>query len=303
MIDKTRVQGIYAAMLTPFHDDASISVEGIEPLVNYILGTGVSGLYAGGSSGECILQSCEERALLLTELSNYAKGKCTLIAHVGAASTADAVALAKVAGAKGYDYVSAIPPYYYPHAYANIHDYYKAIVDAAGLPLIIYNIPALTGVDLGTQGLLKLLEDDRIVGVKFTATDLFQFWQLRQAAPGKSFFFGTDEMFLGAAATGADGGIGSTYNLIGDVYVGITNAIAAGDIAKARQLQSTSNELVQLLLATGVLPGLKHALNRLGIPVGPCRKPFSPPSTESLIKLDQWIDQHIANGQLKRATA
>ncbi len=301
--DKTVGKGIYAAMLTPFHDDASISVEGIQPLVDYILATGVDGLYAGGSSGECILQSREERQLLLSELANYAKGKCTLIAHVGAASTADAVALAKVAGKKGYDYVSAIPPYYYPHDYANIRDYYTAIVDAAGLPLIIYNIPALTGVDLGTNGLLQLLEDNRIIGVKFTATDLFQFWQLRQAAPNKSFFFGTDEMFLSATATGADGGIGSTYNLIGDVYVGITEAIAEGDIDKARQLQYRSNELVQLLLTTGVLPGLKHALNRLGVPVGPCRQPFSAPSTESLVKLDQWIDENIASGQLTRASA
>jgi len=293
MIDKSGVKGIYAAMLTPFTNDELISVEGIGPLVDYILGKGVDGLYAGGSSGECILQSCEERKLLLTELSDYAKGKCTLIAHVGAASTADAVSLAKVAGTKGYDYVSAIPPYYYPHDYANISDYYKAIVDAAGLPLIIYNIPALTGVDLGTQGLLKLLEDERIVGVKFTATDLFQFWQLRQAAPNKSFFFGTDEMFLAATATGADGGIGSTYNLIGNVYVGITDAIAKGDIEKARQLQGKSNELVQLLLATGVLPGLKHALTRLGIPVGPCRRPFSPPSKESLTNLDLWMDKNM----------
>lgn len=303
MTDKAGIQGIYAAMLTPFHDDASISVDGIGPLVDYILATGVNGLYASGSSGECILQSRVERELLLTELANYAKGKCTLIAHVGAASTADAVALASVAGKEGYDYVSAIPPYYYPHDYANIRDYYKAIVDAAGLPLIIYNIPALTGVDLGTHGLLQLLEDDRIIGVKFTATDLFQFWQLRQAAPDKAFFFGTDEMFLAAAATGADGGIGSTYNLIGDVYIGISDAVAAGDIDKARQLQSISNELVQLLLTTGVLPGLKHALNRLGVPVGPCRQPFSPPSNESLIKLDQWIDQNLATGQLSRVTA
>lgn len=298
MIKDSDKRGIYAAMLTPFQKDESISVAGIGPLVDYILSTGVDGLYAGGSSGECILQSRDERELLLTELAHYAKDKCTLIAHVGAASTADAVALAKVAGQQHYDAVSAIPPYYYPHSAESIQDYYKAIVDAAGLPLIIYNIPALTGVDLGTQGLLKLMSDDRITGVKFTATDLFQFWQLRQAAPDKSFYFGTDEMFLAASATGADGGIGSTYNLIGDVYVGISDAVAAGDIDKARQLQAKSNELVQLLLGTGVLPGLKHALNRLGVPVGPCRRPFSPPTTESLGLLDRWLEQNLSSGPL-----
>ena len=74
MMEKKSVKGIYAAMLTPFNDDESIWVEGIQPLVDYILGTGVDGLYAGGSSGECILQSRDERQLLLTELADYANG-------------------------------------------------------------------------------------------------------------------------------------------------------------------------------------------------------------------------------------
>ena len=293
--------GILAAMLTPFNDDGTVSVSGIQPLVDYILSLGVDGLYASGSSGECILQSREERALLLTELAGYAKGKCQLVAHVGAASTDDAVALGRLAGQQGYNAVSAIPPYYYPHDFSSISNYYKAIVDAAGLPLIIYNIPALTGVDLGTSGLLDLLADERIAGVKFTAPDLFQFWQLRQQAPDKIFYFGTDEMFLGATATGADGGIGSTYNLIGDVYVGISNAVAEGNIEKARSLQAKSNELVALLLKTGVLPGLKHALNRLDVPVGQCRKPFNPPSAQSLLALDKWLDHNLANNRAELA--
>lgn len=290
---KTSKGGILAAMLTPFTDQGEISPDRLRPLVDYVLSLGVDGLYAGGSTGECILQSTDERSLLLSELANYARGKCKLVAHVGSAATGDAVALARVAGQAGYDAVSAIPPYYYPHDLGSITDYYKAIVDAAGLPLIIYNIPALTGVDLGTRGLQDLLSDERIVGVKFTATDLFQFWNLRQASPDKAFYFGTDEMFLAACATGADGGIGSTYNLIGDVYVGITEAIANGDMETARQLQAKSNTLVNVLLQTGVIPGLKYALGQLGIPLGQCRAPFSAPSDQSLKILDAWMVQHL----------
>jgi len=205
--------GILAAMLTPFEQNGQIATAAVRPLVDYILSTGVDGLYAGGSSGECILQSTEERATLLESLAGCAKGRCTLVAHVGSASTDTATSLGRLAGELGYDGVSAIPPFYYPHDSASIVNYYKAIASASGLPLIIYNIPALTGVDLGTSGLMQLLEDDRIIGIKFTATDLYQYWQLRSAAPDKQFFFGTDEMFLSAAATGTDGGIGSTYNI------------------------------------------------------------------------------------------
>lgn len=281
--------GILAAMLTPFDDNGAVSATRVGPLVDYILSTGVDGLYAGGSSGECILQSIDERAELLTALYSYAKGKCTLVAHVGSAATGEATELARLAGQLGYGAVSAIPPYYYPHDSASIINYYEAIAAASNLPVIIYNIPALTGVDLGTSGLTKLLEDDRIVGVKFTATDLFQYWQLRSAAPNKQFYFGSDEMFLSAAVIGTDGGIGSTYNLIGDVYVGITKAVANNDLDTARSLQVQSNELVVVLKQTGVLPGLKYALARLGVPVGNCREPFTAPDKESLALLDAWM--------------
>ena len=285
---------ILAAMLTPFDEDGSVFVESIPPLVDHVLAQGVHGLYAGGSTGEAMLQSREERALLLTELAAYARGKCTLVAHVGAASTEDAIVLARLAAREGYHGVSAVPPYYYKHAFEDIVDYYKAIADAAGMPLIVYNIPALTGANLSTDQLLRLLEDDGISGMKYTTPDLFQFWQLRRAAPDKSFYFGTDEMFLGAAAMGADGGIGSTYNLIGDVYVGIHEAINAGDIETARRLQAKSCTLVEILLETGVMPGLKYALNRQGIPVGACRRPFSPPAPAALARLDRWMDVHLS---------
>lgn len=281
---------IFAAMLTPFNADGSLSTNGIAPLVDFILSKGVDGLYASGSTGESVLQSHDERAALLSELADYARDKCTLIAHVGSASTDEAISLAKLAGQKGYHALSAVPPFYYKHNFSDISDYYKSIVDAAELPLVIYNIPALSGTDIPTEKLLELLGDDRIVGVKFTATDLFQFGELRKAAPDKSFFFGTDEMFIGAAAMGTDGGIGSTYNLIGDVYVGIQNAMATGNVDEARKLQRKANDLINILFKTGVLPGLKHALNRLGVPVGPCRRPFSPPSTKSIKLLENWMD-------------
>lgn len=286
-----RIPGsIFAAMLTPFKEDGSLAPQGIGPLVDFALSRGLDGLYASGSTGESVLQSQEERAVILSELGDYARNKCTLIAHVGATSTQEATALAKVAKAKGFHAVSAVPPFYYKHSFSDISDYYKAIADAAELPLIIYNIPALSGTDIPTDKLLELCADDRIGGVKYTAQDLFQFGELRKAAPDKKFYFGTDEMFIGAAAAGTDGGIGSTYNLIGDVYVGIQNAIANGDIESARKFQRKANDLIDILFKTGVLPGLKYAMNRIGVPVGPCRRPFSPPSDRSLVLLNKWMD-------------
>lgn len=284
---------IFAATLTPMDAKGSVAPQNVAPLTDFILSKGVHGLYVSGSTGESVLQNREERAEILTATAEHARGKCTLIAHVGSASTGDAVALAAVAGEQGYSAVSAVPPYYYKHNFEDIADYYRAIADASGLPLIIYNIPALSGTDLSTEKLLELMEDDRIAGVKFTAPDLFQFGELRKAAPTKKFYFGTDEMFIGAAAIGTDGGIGSTYNLIGDVYLAVQTAIEAGDINEARRQQRKANDLIAVLLKVGVIGGLKHALNRLGVPVGPCRRPFSPMSDDGIALLDSWLD---ANG-------
>ncbi len=284
---------IFAAMLTPFSENEDLDLNRIAPLVDYILDSQVDGLYVGGSSGEGMLQNTQERSAVLKEVAACADRRCTLIAHVGATSTREATALAKVARDNNYAAISAVPPYYYKHSFAAIAEYYRTLADESGLPLIIYNIPVLSGNDISSEKLLELMQDSRIIGVKFTAPDLFQFAQMRIQAPDKSFYFGTDEMYLSAAAIGADGGIGSTYNLIGDFYVDIQKALDNGDLVAARTLQNKANSLVQILLETGVIPGLKHALNYLGVPVGVCRKPFLKPSSASVLKLEAWIKEHL----------
>jgi len=283
---------IFAALLTPFDDDGGIRIDLIPGLVDYILSKGVHGLYVGGSTGEAMMQSREERIYHLEAVADYARGRCTLVAHVGAASTEDSAALSKVAKSAEYQAVSAVPPYYYKHRFDDVADHYMAIADAAELPVIIYNIPDLSGTDFSTDRLLQLMNDDRIAGTKFTARDLFQFQQLRVRAPGKKFYFGTDEMFLGASAVGTDGGIGSTYNLIGDVFLGIEASVEKGDMPTARRLQYKANELVAILLRTGVVPGLKYALAKIGVPVGPCRQPFSAPGDKASALLDRWLSEN-----------
>jgi N-acetylneuraminate lyase len=99
-------------------------------------------------------------------------------------------------------------------------------------------------------------------------------------------------MFLGATAMGSDGGIGSTYNLIGKHYVEIEKAVEAGDIAKARKLQGQANDLIEILIRAGVVPGLKYAMSRIGVPVGQSREPFRPVSADAKREIDGWLEAH-----------
>ena len=284
---------IHAAMLTPMKGDAAIAPEAIKPLADFIFSRKVDGLYVGGSTGEAMLMSRDERAEVLRAAADAVDGRGALIAHVGAASTHDAVALAHVAADAGYDAVAAVPPFYYKFSFDEIADYYRAIADAAGLPLMVYNIPSLSGVAFGTSELIDLLNLPGVGGIKYTANDLFEFTRLRNAAPGKKCYFGSDEMFISAVAAGTDGGIGSTYNLIGDVYVGIMEAMSEGDLERARHLQAKSHSLIEILIQTGVVEGLKYAMERSGVPMGPCRRPFRPAPKEMLARLDDWLDAEM----------
>ena len=286
---------LFAAMVTPYDDRGSLALSKVERLVDHLLSQNIDGLYVGGSTGECALQSTEERMQYLDAVASHAVDRCTLIAHVGAFATRDAVALAKTAQDTGYRALAALPPYNYKYNSSDIAEYYRTIADATELPLIIYHMPQLTSVQMSLQDFCTLLDDERFAGVKYTDTDLFQLALLRERFPAKRFYFGYDEMFLAAVAIGVNGGIGSTYNLIGGVYAGIIEAVHNGDMKHARELQSKVNKLVEILYQLRVLPGIKYALNKIGIPVGSCRLPLSGTLKPEVIrKLDEWLANNIA---------
>ena len=282
-------------MLTPFDAKGAVDVAAIGPMVDQVLSQGIDGLYVGGSTGECVLMSTEQRIVLLKALAEYAKGECSIVAHVGSAATGDAARLAEVAAEAGYDAVSAVPPYYYKFSPDDILAYYDTIASASALPLIVYHIPTLSSVNLSLAHLEKLLADDRVAGIKFTDSDLFKFERLMTFAPQKLHYFGSDEMFLGASAMGAYGGIGSTYQrhrrtLRCHAPCGRQRRHGHG----SRLFRSRSIPSSRFLLEVGVIPGLKHAMNRLGNNVGTCLPPFRALDPAPVARLEAWLDAYEA---------
>lgn len=125
------------------------------------------------------------------------------------------------------------------------------------------------------DSLERILDLPNVAGIKFTSTDLFKFSMLRRRRPGSSYFFGFDEIYLTGGILGADGGTGTTYNILGKLYVALDAAMRAGDLVRARELQDASQILVEALLETGVLPGMKAALRPRGVDCGLTRPPMS----------------------------
>ncbi|VDG88396.1 N-acetylneuraminate lyase [Shigella dysenteriae] len=175
----------------------------------------------GGSTGEAFVQSLSEREQVLEIVAEEAKGKIKLIAHVGCVSTAESQQLAASAKRYGFDAVSAVTPFYYPFSFEEHCDHYRAIIDSAdGLPMVVYNIPALSGVKLTLDQINTLVTLPGVGALKQTSGDLYQMEQIRREHPDLVLYNGYDEIFASGLLAGADGGIGSTYNIMGWRYQG-----------------------------------------------------------------------------------
>jgi len=281
------LKGVMPALLTPFNDQQQLDTQSLRQLVRFNIAQGMDGLYVGGSTGEAFVQSIAERQEVLEIVAEEAKGKLTLIAHVGTVSTHESQQLAQAASRFGYDAVSAVTPFYYPFSFEEHCDHYRGIIDSAeGLPMVVYNIPALSGVKLSLDQINTLVTLPGVGALKQTSGDLFQMEQIRRAHPDLVLYNGYDEIFASGLLAGADGGIGSTYNIMGWRYQGIVKALKEGDIATARALQTKCNEVIDLLIKVGVFRGLKTVLHYMGvIDVPLCRKPFAPVDEKYLPEL------------------
>ncbi|WP_225758249.1 N-acetylneuraminate lyase [Leclercia sp. Marseille-Q4284] len=281
------LKGVMPALLTPFNHQQQLDTQSLRQLVRFNIAQGVDGLYVGGSTGEAFVQSSAERQEVLEIVAEEAKGKITLIAHVGTVSTHESQQLARAASRFGYDAVSAVTPFYYPFSFEEHCYHYRGIIDSAqGLPMVVYNIPALSGVKLSLDQINTLVTLPGVGALKQTSGDLFQMEQIRRAHPDLVLYNGYDEIFASGLLAGADGGIGSTYNIMGWRYQGIVKALKEGDIATAQALQTKCNEVIDLLIKVGVFRGLKTVLHYMDVIEVPlCRKPFAPVDEKYLPEL------------------
>lgn len=299
----TDLRGFFAALPTPFEaDGGGIAEAPLGDLVKRNLSSGLAGLYIGGSTAEAFLMAVEERETVLRVAAEAAEGRGVLIAQVGDPNPKVSARLAKVAAGAGYDAISAVPPFYYRYAMEEIAAHYAWLAGQNDLPFLIYNFPELSGVRWSVGDLTRLLELPGIVGVKNTCGDLYAFESLRRRVPHSVLLHGFDETLLAGLALGADGGIGSTYNIQPSRILAIAAAQEAGRAREAQTLQSEANELIDTMTSVGVLPALKYLLTVTGTPMGSCRPPFGKLSKLDRKKLDAVAEAYLSDGPAVRPT-
>lgn len=267
------ITGVIPALITPFSEDESINEKGLRDLVEHLIQKGVDGLYLTGSTGEGFLMTPDERKHVVTMVVDQVDGRIPLMVHIGAIGTKISIELAQHAEKAGADVISSVPPFYWKFSDDSIYKYYKEITAVTNLPMVVYNIP-LAGL-VGFDQIKRFADIDGVEGIKFTATTHFEIMRMKEEI-GKDFmiYSGCDEMSLSGLSFGADGLIGSFYNLMPEVFIRIFKAMEAKDYKTAEEQQMIANALIVHCTTGNYVGMMKRALTWMGIDGGYCRSPF-----------------------------
>ncbi|MFL5620851.1 MAG: dihydrodipicolinate synthase family protein [Gemmatimonadaceae bacterium] len=270
--------GILPATVTPFDDHGRFAPAVFERLLDRLYSAGVHGTYVCGTTGEGLLQSQAQRIAIVDTAVACTPRDRHVVVHVGAASVDEALALSAHAARAGAHAVSSLPPLSGRFSFAEVLAYYDALAGGSDLPLIVYYFPEVSASVSTTEQLETLCALPNVVGLKFTDFDLFRMAQMR--SPGRRIFNGRDEVLAAGLLMGADGGIGTFYNLAPELFVGIHAAAAAGRWEEAQTLQQRVNALIALTLPFPLFPAVKQMLAWSGLDCGECLPPRAPLSEE-----------------------
>lgn len=292
-----KLHELVVATHTPFHANGSLAPEVVATQAAFLAANGIRTIFMTGSTGESHSVTCAEKLELYDAWAAAGKANgVSVIAHVGGNCIDDSKTLARRAGELGFKAISALAPSYYkPANLSALIDCCAAIAaEAPGTPFYYYDIPALTGLTLPME---KFLLDapariPTLAGIKFTNPDLVSYRRsLDVAGNDLDLPWGVDELLLAGLATGARGGVGSTYNWAPRLYMDLISAHKIGDLTEARRLQSVSIAMIDAIAATGFLGTAKALMKRLGVPVGPARLPLGNPTAAQIdalmIRLDE----------------
>lgn len=248
-MDTKKFRGIFPALYACYDENGKVSTDRTKALTQYLMDKGIQGLYVGGSSGECIYLSKEDRKKTLEAVMETAGGKIVIIAHVACNNTEDSRELAAHAESLGVDAIASIPPIYFHLPEHAIAKYWNDISAAApNTDFIIYNIPQLAGTSLTLSLLREMKKNPRVIGVKNSSMPVQDIQLFRDE--GVIVFNGPDEQLISGLAMGAVGGIGGTYGAMPELYLKIFELFSQGKMEEAREIQNEACRIIYKMCST-----------------------------------------------------
>lgn len=269
---------VLTAMVTPFAADGSLDEPGIRRLVDYLLDHGSDGLVASGTTGESPTLTWDEKLTLFSLVKEAVAGRGAVIAGTGGNNTAEAVKLSQEAAKLGMDGILLVAPYYNKPSQEGLYRHFRTIAEAVPLPVMIYNVPGRTSVNIEAGTVLRLARDvPNIVAVKEASGNLMQVSEIIAHAPeGFRVYSGEDGLVLPILAVGGYGVVSVTSHLVGDDLNQMHKAFFSGNLREAARLHASMLPIVRACFqpSTPSPVPVKAALNMLGIPVGKPRLPL-----------------------------
>lgn len=282
--------GVCTALVTPFRN-GKINEPMLRVLLKRQLDFGVKHVVLSGTTGESATLSDDEKIDLIRIAKDCVKDQMMIIAGTGSNDTAHAITTSKAAEEAGADAVLVVSPYYNKATNDGLIAHYLSIAQAIKIPIIIYNVPSRTGVDIPVSVYKTLSKTENIAGVKEAAADINKILKIRAECPDSfSVWSGNDDMTVPIVSLGGKGVISVTSNVIPNEFSVMTNAALNGDFDTAGHLQTALYPLTQALFAQVNPIPVKYAMAAIGYDCGPCRLPLTnllPEYAETLNRLLQ----------------
>ena len=288
------LQGVIVPLVTPFDDQNRIDFPAFRQVVDFVIAKGVHAVMVGGTTGEGMMLSLEERKALLEAAVQQADRRVQVIAHTGCIDTGSTVELSRHASQAGADIVSAIVPYFFTFSDEQIYTHYMTVAEAIpDTPLLLYVFPGNAKNDISPALLGRLLSAaPNIVGIKSSNDDLVRFQDyVHTGGEGFTACLGVDELMLGGLVFGSHAQISGNANSFPEPFVQLFQAFQSGDLQRAQQLQHVVNSIVRIHQAGSTTAFFKATLQLRGVPGGRVRSPMRELSPEELEEVKNEAEQ------------
>ncbi len=299
-------QGIVTALVTPFREDERIDFNAWQRIIDVQMESGVDGLLAAGGQGEFYSLDEEERTVALRFCRQAVGGRAALYGNVGAVSTRETVRLAQRGEAEGIDYAVVITPYYLRPSQDELVQHYCDVCRAVRIPVLAYNIPERTGVELTVDTLRRIAHlCENFAGLKDSTGKLDQIPELAAIGLDRPFsvFVGRDHLILEALERGATGAVTACANVAPRAFVDLYRAFCDGRLDDAARLQEMVKPLREAFTLHTFPSVMKAAMEMIGLPAGPCRRPVGSMPPEARARLIPVLEALHLAGYLPPLTA
>lgn len=270
------LQGCYVAIVTPFDAEGNVDEEGLRGNIEFLIQEGVAGIVPCGTTGESATLSWEEHNRVVDIALEQAKGRVSVIAGAGSNNTKEAIAAAQHAKDMGADAILCITPYYNKPTQEGLYQHYKAIAQNVSVPMVVYNVPGRTGVNLLPETLERICDFDTVVAVKEASGSVSQVSEIhRRCGDRLAILSGDDGLTLPILACGGKGVISVVANFIPARMTSMIKDFLAGKIEQARTMHEQIMPIADAMFIESNPIPVKAAMNHLGLAAGGVRLPLT----------------------------